>query len=48
MSTDPNIHISGAGNQVFQGVNVGRDLVLGDKIGGDKVGGDKRRLRCRG
>ena len=27
----------GTGNQVFQGVNIGRDLVLGDKICGDKI-----------
>jgi len=36
-----NINISGSGNQLFQGVSVGRDLVFGDKISGDKVGGDK-------
>lgn len=41
MGSDSNIQISGSGNQVFQGVKVGRDLVLGDKVGGDKIGGNK-------
>jgi len=39
--TDSTIQISGSNNQVFQGVQVGRDLVLGDKVGDDKVAGDK-------
>ena len=37
----PAVVVNGSNNQVLQGVQVGRDLVLGDKIQGDKVAGDK-------